>query len=58
MVYVIMQMQRSNKHEGVFLRDKILPIDNTIPAVSEKYLITLMTNSGNRFLKTGVVIFP
>lgn len=51
-------MQRSNKHEGVFLRDKILPIDNTIPAVSEKYLITLMTNSGNRFLKTGVVIFP
>ena len=58
MVYVIMQMQRSNKYEGVFLRDKMLHIDNTIPAVSEKYLITLMINSGNRFLKTGVVIFP
>lgn len=58
MVYIIMQMQSSNKHEGVFLRDKIFHIDNVIPAVSEKYLITLMTNSGNRFLKTGVVIFP
>lgn len=58
MVYVIIQMQSSNKYKGVFLRDKILPIDNAIPAVSEKYLITLMINSGNKFLKTGVVIFP